>query len=326
WFVDERDEDVGLPAAVALAAPDSVLVLVGPPGVGKTAYAAQALRTSAGAMRCAIAWIATPPASPHELLELLLAEFGFEPYRQSRAERVQTWRQFLIELGATETRAFVAVERAHDFDAGVLSALDALTTADPNACPGASLVLMGIEALADRLAEPSLEPLRQRVRLVRRLRPLDAAGIEGYLRHAAARAGGTLEQLFRADAVAALAQHSTGLPRLVNHLAEGALALAALRGAAVVDGALVSAVAAERSGSPAATVSSYAQSPSPAADPGPVAEAPGEDIPVLTETIAGEHDGDALDPAATMTLLHDDLDEISAEIRSEEHTSELQSR
>src|SRR5690606_13822233 len=120
-----------------------------------------------------------------------------------------------------------------------------------------------------------------------------------------------------ADAVAALAQHSTGLPRLVNHLAEGALALAALRGAAIVDGALVSAVAAERSGSPAAAVSSHAQSPSPAADPGPVAEAPGEDIPVLTETIEGEHDGAALDPAATMTLLDDDLDEISAEIAAE---------
>src|SRR5690606_2825751 len=48
WFVDERDADAGLPAAVALSAPDSVLVLVGPPGVGKTAYAAQALRASAG--------------------------------------------------------------------------------------------------------------------------------------------------------------------------------------------------------------------------------------------------------------------------------------
>ena len=35
-FVDEREEEAGLPAAVALSAPDSVLVLLGPPGVGKT--------------------------------------------------------------------------------------------------------------------------------------------------------------------------------------------------------------------------------------------------------------------------------------------------
>lgn len=315
-FVDERDADQGLPAAVALSAPDSVLVLLGRPGIGKTTFAANALRTATGAMRCAIAWIGTAPASAHELLELLLAEFGFEPYRQSRAERVQTWRQFLMELGATETRVFVGLERAHDLEAPVLSALDTLTTADPNACAGASLVLMGTEDLAKRLEEPSLEPLRQRVRLVKRLHPLDAASVERYLGHAAQRAGSAVDRLFTSDGIAALVRHSDGIPRLVNHIAEGALALAALRGVPLVDGSLVAQVAAERLGAAAERHDAAAVHAPARAVPEVTAA---DEIPVLTDSIESEPpaDAEALDAAATMTLLGDDLDEISAEIAAE---------
>jgi len=327
-FVDERDADQGLPAAIALSAPDSVLVLVGPPGVGKTAFAAHALRTATGGMRCAIAWIGTAPASAHELLELLLAEFGFEPYKQSRAERVQTWRQFLMELGATETRVFIAIERAHDLEPSVLSALDGLTAADPNACAGASLVLMGNEDLAKRLEEPALEALRQRVRLVKRLHPLDAAGVERYLQHAATRAGGAVDRLFAPDGVAALVRHSGGIPRLVNHLAEAALALAALRGAPLVDADIVHEVAAGRLGvevekveaerPDSAAAPTAASMPARSGSPATAEAAAADDIPVLTDSIENEPAADPeLGAALTMTILGDELDEISAEIAAE---------
>src|SRR5690606_22264063 len=116
----------------------------------------------------------------HELLERLLGELGLEPYRYSRAERVQLWRQHLAELNATEGAAFIAIERADDVDAAVLRALDSLTAADPNGCTGARLVLMGGAALRERLEHPALAGLRQRVRLVDHLRPLDAARVEAY--------------------------------------------------------------------------------------------------------------------------------------------------
>src|SRR5690606_30653700 len=112
-------------------------------------------------------------------------------------------------------------------------------------------------------------------------------------------------------AVDALARHSAGVPRIVNHLAEAALALAALRRAPLVDDGIVSAVAAARRGAPLPQA--------PAAAP-PPAQASPDDIPVLTESVAGEHDEEPLDPldaAATLTLLGDDLDEISAEIAAE---------
>jgi len=116
--------------------------------------------------------------------------------------------------------------------------------------------------------------------------------------------------------VAALARHSAGIPRVVNHLADGALALAALRRATIVDAATVSIVA---------DGCALARSPSVAAEPGAVLDSGGDEIPVLTESVdAVQVDTaqdaaalDPLDPAATMTLLDDDLDDISAEIAAQ---------
>jgi general secretion pathway protein A len=278
-FIGDPDAHAALllHARIALSSPDSALLLLGPPGVGKTTLAAQALRASSEHMRTAVAWLRTPPASPHELLELLLAEFGFEPYKQSRAERLHSWRQFLTELAATGTRVFVALERAHDAESTLLQALDALTAADPSGCPGAHLILMGLEELLPRVDNAPLAALRQRVRLVRHVAPLHERGVEAYLRHAVESAGGHVDRIFTPGAVTLLASCSSGIPRMLNHLADSALALAAARGVPIVTAALVAELAADVYGlaAPAADLATE-----PCAEPaGGIAPAPADIVP-----------------------------------------------
>lgn len=230
-------------ARIALSTPDAAVVLLGPPGVGKTTQAGAALRAASGSARSTTVWLRTPPSTAHELLESLLVELGHEPYKQSRAERLQAWRQTLVELSATDTRLFVALERANEAEIAVLRALDALTAPDPHGCAGANLILMGPGAFRQTLGHPELRGLRQRVRLVREIEPLDASGVAAYLRAAVERAGGAFERIFAEDAIDALASLSDGIPRLLNHLTDSALALAALRGESVLTGSLVREVA-----------------------------------------------------------------------------------
>jgi type II secretory pathway predicted ATPase ExeA len=226
---------------VALTLRDSVAMLVGPSGVGKTTLAAHTLR--ALTTRLALGWIGTAPATGHELLEMLLTEFGFSPYKNSRVERLQIWRQYLNEMRATDTRVCVLVESAENLQLDVLAALESLTAADPNGCPGANVVLTSRTALTDRLAEPALAALKQRTRLRWNLEPLTRVDLRDYLSHCVTSAGGKTAKLFTDDAIDALHQYSAGIIRTANNLCATALTLAASAREPQVSAALITQVA-----------------------------------------------------------------------------------
>jgi type II secretory pathway predicted ATPase ExeA len=238
---------------VALTLRDSVAVLTGPSGVGKTTLAAHTLRSLT--TRLALGWVGTPPATGHELLEMLLTEFGFSPYKNSRVERLQMWRQYLNEMRATDTRVCVLVESAENLQPDVLAALESLTAADPNGCPGANVVLTSRTGLADILAESSLAALRQRTRLRWSFEPLTRVELRDYLAHCITAAGGKTLKLFTDDAIDALHQYSGGIIRTVNNLCATALTLAASAREPQVNASLITQVAVDVFGLAPAPVS-----------------------------------------------------------------------
>lgn len=231
---------------IASTTRDSALVLYGPAGLGKSTIAAHALRSAS--TRLAFAWLAATPQTDHELLELLLGELGFDARGLGRAERLHTWREYLRELGATDTRAFIAVENAHVLAVPVLQALESLTRADPNGGPGANLVLMGAPALCALLDDAALSHLAQRVRLRQRFVPFEPAETEAYLVHEVMAAGGNYDAVFARGAADTVHRFSGGVPRVINNLCATALEVAARRGARVVTPELVTLTAVDLCG------------------------------------------------------------------------------
>jgi general secretion pathway protein A len=291
-FLGARLRDIVENIEIASTTHDSVLLLHGAGGLGKTTIAAHAMRSAA--TRLAVGWLAAEPQTSEDLLELLLGEFGFDPRALSRAERLHGWREYLRELGATETRAFIAVENAHELRVPVLQALESLTRADPNGGPGVNVVLMGTAALCSRLDDPALSQLRQRVRLRQRFLPFDLAETEAYLVHEVMAAGGDYDRVFGRGAARAVHAYSGGVPRLINNVCETALQVAARRHAPVVQADLVATTAVEVCGlapplelaarAPAAQLAAHA---TPIELEGDVGHdpGPGEEIPTLTESV-----------------------------------------
>jgi hypothetical protein len=174
---------------------------------------------------------------------MLLTEFGFSPYKNSRVERLQMWRQYLNEMRATDTRVCVLVETAETLQLDVLAALESLTAADPNGCPGANVVLTTRTGMTDLLAEPALASLRQRTRLRWNLEPLTRVELHDYLVHCIKSAGGKTLKLFTDEAIDALHQYSAGIIRAANNLCATALTLAASAREPQVSAALINQVA-----------------------------------------------------------------------------------
>jgi hypothetical protein len=131
-------------------------------------------------------------------------------------------------MSATDTRICILVEDALELGPEGLKALEALTAAQPNDCPGANLILMG-PTLSALLEEPGLARLRQRIRSRQRLEPMTSEEVEQYLKYRVTVAGGDYDTIFAPGTAAMVHRFSAGIPRVIDNVCETALVVAAMR-------------------------------------------------------------------------------------------------
>lgn len=230
----------------ALTRRDSVVILAGPSGTGKTTIANHALRSIS--TRLAFACVTHPPLTGQELLEQLLTDFGFEPAGTSRVERRQLWRQFLSEMTATDTRVCLLVESAEMLSLDVLSTLHQLTAADALVSAGANVVLTTTRPPEHLLGAPELQGFGQRIRLRRRIAPLTETDILAYLDFKCRYGDAECTEVFAPDAARTLHELSGGIVRVLDNLLETALLTAAAENRQEVTGELVERVAEQHFG------------------------------------------------------------------------------
>lgn len=211
--------------AIALTRKDSVAIISGLSGTGKTTVAADSLRGLS--TRLAFACVSHPPLTGQELLEQLLADFSFEPFAKSQVERLQIWRQFLSEMAATDTRVCLLVENVENLAPEVLRSLHSLTASDAAMTPGANVVLTTALATGRVLATEELHAFQQRVRLTARIEPLTREETAAYLRFKCAGADCESSSVFAPEFAARLFELSGGVIRIINNLLESALMSAA---------------------------------------------------------------------------------------------------
>jgi type II secretory pathway predicted ATPase ExeA len=229
-----QDDDVFRTAAinrlvrdleVALTRRDAVAVISGNSGTGKSTIATDSLKNID--TQLAFTSINQPPITQNELLEQLLTDFDFEPHDKSRVERLQLWRQFLTEMGATNTRVSILIEKLEDWAPEVLQTLHNLTVADADLSPGANLVFTTCAATDNFLISPDLIALSQRVRLRRRIEPLTTEETQEYIAFKCEQAGASASEIFSADFAACLNKYSGGSIRVIDNLIESSLMSAA---------------------------------------------------------------------------------------------------
>jgi general secretion pathway protein A len=85
------------------------------------------------------------------------------------------------------------------------------------------IVLAGQPELRQKLAAPSLEPLRQRIAVHHHVEPLQPDEVLAYLRYRIQVAGGRYEQVFEPGCDAIFARFTAGRPRAINILADRVL-------------------------------------------------------------------------------------------------------
>jgi type II secretory pathway predicted ATPase ExeA len=274
---------------VALTRRDSIAIIAGMSGTGKTTIASDSMKNID--TQLAFTSITQPPISQNELLEQLLTDFGFEPKDKSRVERLQLWRQFLSEMGATNTRVCLLIENTGDWSQEVLQGLHSLTAADTDISPGANIVFTTCKSTDGFLASPELVALNQRVRLRRRIEPLCAQETQAYIGFRCGQAGASAEEIFTADFAARLHEYSGGIIRVIDNLLESALMSAAAGNKSKVTAEILANVAVNQFGMTEiapVSVADLLEETSPDEEGFPSAGT--DQIPVLTDVVVLEEE------------------------------------
>jgi general secretion pathway protein A len=203
-----------------LAGRPGVTVLVGEAGTGKTTLVRKALQAANGAST--IVHLSNPTLTRAEFFEYLAAGFGFS------ADAGRSKIQFLRELEAALSdadgpRLALIVDEAQSVPYELLEEIRLLTNAESSLGRSIAVVLAGQPELGRRLDEARLRQLKQRVVLRCELTPLSLKDTAAYIAARVKTAGGDAVRLFSRDAVIAIHQHSSGIPRVISVICDNAL-------------------------------------------------------------------------------------------------------
>ncbi|HUQ45162.1 MAG TPA: AAA family ATPase [Gemmatimonadaceae bacterium] len=214
-------------------------LITGEIGCGKTMLAGALAEHLAGGP-CDVVALPYPRVTPGQLLAVLARGLGMERVPRGKLAMIEALGARLAELHRNGRRPVLVVDEAQLAGPSLLEEIRLLTNHEDRHHKHLHVVLLGQPELRDRVRQrPQID---QRVSLRFHVEPMEAQDVRGYVEHRLRVAGAT-RRLFTDDALAALAQRSSGVPRRVNTLATQAMFVAAMRRIEVIDGALVTDVA-----------------------------------------------------------------------------------
>ena len=207
------------------------VVLTGEIGTGKTTLVKSLLKAKTGKQRLGVLYQTSFDAG--DLLELLLKEFEIQGHFSTRASRLSAFNQFLLQAYSRGEHVVLIVDEAHNLGAAALEELRLLSNIQTDKEPLLQVVLVGQPNLRDRLRQPSLRQLAQRVGVHFHLQPLDEEESREYIQYRLARAGGS--GIFTPSALHKIFEASRGVPRRINAWCDLALVAAFAEGRKEVD-------------------------------------------------------------------------------------------
>lgn len=206
-----------------IASGKGVTVLIGEAGTGKTTLLRTVLEAQPQSDALCV-HINNPTLTRAEFVELLARGFGLsESAQSSKATLLVELERVLEGRRAAGVVSVVVIDEAQSLPHELLEEVRLLANLETTEHKLLSVVLAGQPELADRLNEPKLRQLKQRVALRCELAPLSLAETEAYIARRLSIAGGNGKDTFTRDSVALIYRASSGIPRLVSVICDNAL-------------------------------------------------------------------------------------------------------
>jgi type II secretory pathway predicted ATPase ExeA len=206
-----------------LAAPRGLTLLLGDAGTGKTTLVQAVLSDlDRASIECVL--ISNPTLNRAEFYESLVDGFGLGSAAGGSKTRFLTaFREHLEARHSAGLLSALVLDEAQSLSHELLEEVRLLSNIETSTAKLLNVVLAGQPELADRLNDPSLRQLKQRIALRCELAPLDFPETASYIAGRLRIAGGEPAAVFSREAILAIHEASGGVPRIINVICDNAL-------------------------------------------------------------------------------------------------------
>jgi MSHA biogenesis protein MshM len=213
---------------------EGFIKIVGEVGSGKTLLCRKLLENLDD--QYVTAYIPNPDLSPVEMRKAFARELGLDPVSwNDQHELLTAIYQHLIALHTAGKKVILLVDESQALSDESLETVRLLTNLETENSKLLQVVLFGQPELNDRLNQPHLRQLKQRITFSYNLPLLNREDLDIYLFHRLRVAGCLHGNLFTKKARNILHQASHGIPRVVNILSHKAMLVAYGRGNSQID-------------------------------------------------------------------------------------------
>lgn len=200
-----------------------ISVVTGEVGCGKTTLIHRLLEQLSDTHT--IALLSNIQPGRGDLLSWVLMGFG-EPFAgKNHVEMFAQLQSFFISEYAKGKRVVLIIDEAQNLSADMLEELRMLSNINAGKDQLLQLILVGQPQLKDILSRPDMLQLAQRVGSDFHLTPLTREEVRAYIDTRLSIAGAQ-RNIFETDAMDLIAEHSRGVPRVINTIADTALVYA----------------------------------------------------------------------------------------------------
>ena len=209
---------------------EGIIVLTGEPGTGKTTLCRSVLASLDRKTFCA--FVPDPFVSREDLLKMLLIEFGIMSVDDVKSGRLREATRpelsyplydFLKSLVPLQAYAVLIIDEAQNLSSQLLEEIRILADLEgPEKL--LQLVLVGQPELGDKLKDPTMRQVDQRVSVRCSLQPLERDALQGYITHRLTVAGAGADPVeLMPEALDLLYDASHGNPRVINLIVDKSL-------------------------------------------------------------------------------------------------------
>ncbi len=201
--------------------------ITGEIGTGKTTLL-NTLISRLDEQKYSVAFVYQSAADTVELMRYVFQDLGLDERFEDRTSYLNCFNQYLLAESEAGREVVLVIDEGQNLGREVLEDLRLISNFETTSKKLVQIILAGQSELGQKLRQPELRQLNQRIAIQYCLQPLSAEETDSYIQHRIKVAGGSRVDIFKPKALKTIHAATGGVPRLINQVCDAAMLRAAI--------------------------------------------------------------------------------------------------